>query len=167
MTARRTAYLLVAVLACYAVLVVDRGWLLLRDGRPVTVALGLAALALPVVGAWFVWRELRFGRDSERLGRELAAEGGQGEEGQGEGGQGEGGQREQDLPRRPSGRVDRAAADAVFARRRAEVEAAPEDWRAWYRLARAYGDAGDSARGREAVRHAVALHDAARTGGAS
>ena len=33
----------------------------------------------------------------------------------------------------------------------------PEGWRAWYRLGVAYGDAGDVARGRRAVRRAIAL----------
>lgn len=159
MSARRSAYLLLAALAFYAFLVADRGWLLLRDGRPVTVALGLAALAVPVVGAWFAWRELRFGRDSERLGRELAGEALDAGDPHGAAAE--------ELPRRPSGRVDRAAADAVFARRRAEVETHPQDWRAWYRLAAAYGDAGDSVRGRQALRHAVALHDRADATGGS
>jgi Flp pilus assembly protein TadD len=55
----------------------------------------------------------------------------------------------------PSGRVDRAAADARFAERRAEVEAAPDDWRRWYRLALAYDDAGDRRRARAAMRTAI------------
>jgi Flp pilus assembly protein TadD len=66
-----------------------------------------------------------------------------------------------DLPRRPSGRVDRAAADQVFGRYRAETEASPQDWRAWYRLACAYDAAGDRKRARAAMRHASALHSAA------
>ncbi|MGW5187162.1 hypothetical protein ACWEQB_33540, partial [Streptomyces cyaneofuscatus] len=34
--------------------------------------------------------------------------------------------------------ADRAAADAVFTKRREETEDAPDDWRAWFRLAVAY-----------------------------
>jgi hypothetical protein len=41
---------------------------------------------------------------------------------------------------------------------KAGVEAAPEDWRGWYRLAEAYRDGRDSARGRHAMRRAIALH---------
>jgi cytochrome c-type biogenesis protein CcmH/NrfG len=70
----------------------------------------------------------------------------------------------EELPRTRGGRVERKAADAAFARRRAEVEQAPEDWRAWYRLAVAYGDAGDVRRGRRAMRHAIRLYDAQRAG---
>lgn len=61
------------------------------------------------------------------------------------------------LPRSPGGRVDKTAADALFARRKAETEAAPEDWRCWYRLAAAYYAAKDSTRARSAMRHAVKL----------
>ncbi|HEX8002982.1 MAG TPA: hypothetical protein VF519_09845 [Mycobacteriales bacterium] len=39
----------------------------------------------------------------------------------------------------------------------AAVEGAPEDWRAWYRLAVAYGDERDPRRGRAAMRRAIAL----------
>ena len=62
-----------------------------------------------------------------------------------------------DLPRRPSGRVDRGAADAQFARMREETEATRTSWRAWFRLALAYDAAGDRTRARAAARHAIAL----------
>ena len=147
MTARRTALLLVGVLVVYLVLVGWRGVLLVRTGDPVAVALGLAVLVLPVVAAVVVARELRFGVATQRMARELEADGGLPVD---------------DLPRRPSGRVVREAADATFAGRRAEVEAAPEDWRAWYRLAVAYDDAGDRRRAREAMRYAARLHGSRR-----
>jgi hypothetical protein len=76
-------------------------------------------------------REVRFGRETQRLGRMMARDP-------------DGIDDEPELVRRPSGRVDRAAADAVFAHRRAQVEAARDDWRRWYRLAEAYGEAGDT-----------------------
>lgn len=138
------AILGVVVLAFYLLLAVQRGIWLIGRGTPLLVLFGVAVLVLPLIGGWFVWLEVRFGFASQRLARELAAEGGLPVD---------------DLPRRPSGRVDRDAADQVFARRRAEVEAAPQDWRGWYRLAVAYGDARDAARGRRAMRRAIALHD--------
>jgi Flp pilus assembly protein TadD len=67
-----------------------------------------------------------------------------------------------DLPRRPSGRVDRDAADAWFEGRRAEVEENSGDWRAWYRLAYAYDVAGDRRRARATMRKAVDLEAADR-----
>ncbi|RJK96487.1 hypothetical protein [Vallicoccus soli] len=143
MNARRAALLLAVVLGVYLVVLGDRGLTLVRDGRPAFVLLGIGVLLFPVVGLWILVLEMRFGQATERLGRQLGEEGGLPED---------------ELPRRPSGRVDRAAADAVFERRRAEVEAAPADWRAWFRLAVAYADAGDGSRARRAMRRAVVLH---------
>jgi Flp pilus assembly protein TadD len=61
------------------------------------------------------------------------------------------------LPRRPSGRIERGAADALFDTVRAELEDDPDDWRRWYRLARAYDYAGDRSRARETMKTAVEL----------
>jgi cytochrome c-type biogenesis protein CcmH/NrfG len=61
------------------------------------------------------------------------------------------------LDRMPSGRIRRDAADALFAQVREELEADPDDWRRWYRLARAYDYAGDRRRAREAMGKAVEM----------
>nr|WP_241265791.1 hypothetical protein [Streptomyces boncukensis] len=122
----------------------SRGVLLIRQGTAVTVALGAAVLVLPALGLWFLWHTTRFARSAGRLARELEAEGGLPPD---------------ELRRTPSGRVDRDSADAVFARRRAETEENPGDWRSWFRLAVAYHDARDTARARRAMQHAIALHD--------
>jgi uncharacterized membrane protein YccC len=134
---------LAAVLVGYLVVLGGRGVALIGSGRPVGVLLGLGVLVVPAVCAWAVWRELRFGHATQVLARELDAEGGL---------------LVDDLPRRPSGRVQRAAADEAFARYRAEADAAPQDWRAWFRLACAYDMAGDRRRARSAMRYAVDLH---------
>jgi hypothetical protein len=134
---------LVAVTAFYAWMIGAKGIALLRNGGLVPILLGVALLLLPVLGLYLVWRELDFGRRSARLADELAREDALPLD---------------DLPRRPSGRVDRVAADQTFAARRAEVEADPESWQAWYRLALAYDDAGDRTRARSAARKAIALH---------
>jgi cytochrome c-type biogenesis protein CcmH/NrfG len=139
---RAIAFVLVAALLLYFALLAGRAWWLLTSGRVVLVLLGIGVLLLPVVAAVLVAAEIRFGFATQRLGERLAAEGGLPAD---------------DLPRRPSGRVDRAAADEVFARRRAEAEAAPDDWRSWFRLGIAYDDAGDRGRAREALRRAIAL----------
>ncbi|WP_410787648.1 hypothetical protein [Kribbella sp. C-35] len=144
MRAKQTAILLAVVLVAYAVLIGWRGVLLIKVGTPVSVVLGLAVLVIPLIGAYLVWREIQFGRQTELLARELEAVGGLPVD---------------DLPRRPSGRVDRAAADEAFGRYKAEAEAAPEDWRVWFRLSTAYDAAGDRKRAREAMRMAIAHHD--------
>jgi Flp pilus assembly protein TadD len=57
----------------------------------------------------------------------------------------------------PSGRVNRNAADVWFEARREELDADPENWRNWYRLAYAYDIAGDRRRARQTMRKAVDL----------
>ena len=145
MNGRRVALLLSLVLGVYLVVLGQRGLTLVSDGRPAFVLLGVGVLILPVVGLAILVLEMRFGQATERLARELEAEGGLPED---------------ERVLRPSGRVDRAAADLVFARRKAEAEAAPQDWRVWFRLALAYADSGDGSRARRTMRRAISLHDA-------
>jgi Tfp pilus assembly protein PilF len=63
------------------------------------------------------------------------------------------------LPRMPSGRIERDAADALFEAVRTELEDDPNNWRRWYRLARAYDYAGDRSRARETMRKAVEMEE--------
>ncbi|SDP45414.1 hypothetical protein SAMN04487905_104178 [Actinopolyspora xinjiangensis] len=141
--ARGSALLLALVLAVYLVLLGSRAVTMLLSGSPVFVVLGVAVLVLPVLGALLVVDQIRFGMSTERLARRLRAEG-----------------RLPDvshLPLRPSGRVEREAADEWFEAKRAELERAGEDWRAWYALAQAYDLADDRNRGRRAMRRAIEL----------
>lgn len=143
MRTRNIALLLTAAVAVYLVLLAGRGIALLRTGELVPVLLGLGVLLLPLLGVWILVTTWRSGTRLQRLSRRLAEEGALPDV--------------SDLPRRPSGRVDRAAADSWFEERRAEVTDAPEDWRTWYRLAYAYDVAGDRTRARETMRRAVEL----------
>jgi hypothetical protein len=141
--ARTTALIAFAVLVVYIVAIGWRGVLLLRTGGVVGVLLGLALLALPAVGLWAVVRELRFGRATEMLARELEDRGLLPVD---------------ELPRSPGGRIDRAAADAWFERFRREVDQRPASWEAWFRMALGYDAAGDRRRARAAMRRAIELH---------
>lgn len=140
------AFLCVALLVYFALL--GRvAVAMIASGRAAAVGLGLAVLIMPVIGLWAMVATLRAGFAHQRLARLIAADG-----------------MELDtsaLPRRPSGRIERDAADALFATVRTEVEDHPDDWRRWYRLARAYDYAGDRRRAREAMKTAVNLqgHD--------
>src|SRR5271163_1918994 len=133
-----------AALVVYLVLLGRAAVLMISSGRAVAIALGGALLILPGIGLWAMIATLRAGLVHQKLAR-LAAEDGM----------------ELDvsaLPRRPSGRIERDAADALFDTVRADVEADPDDWRHWYRLARAYDYAGDRRRAREAMKTALELH---------
>jgi cytochrome c-type biogenesis protein CcmH/NrfG len=132
-----------AALLVYIVLLGRSAVLMIGSGRMVAVVLGVALLVLPAIGLWAMIASLRAGFAHQKLAR-LAAEDGM----------------ELDvsaLPRRPSGRIERDAADALFDTVRAELDDHPDDWRRWYRVARAYDYAGDRGRAREAMKKAVEL----------
>jgi hypothetical protein len=130
------------LLVFYLVVSFQRSILLLTDNNLAAKAIGAAYLVLPIVGAWALIRELMFGARTEKMARILEAEGGLPVD---------------DLPRTPAGRIIRAAADQEFQKYRAEAEAAPEDWRSWFRLSCAYDAAGDRKRARASMRDAGRL----------
>ena len=125
------------------------GFSLLTSGDLVQTGVGVGVLLLVGVGVVLVVGEIQLGAASARLARQLEAEGGLPYDPPG-------------VVRLASGRLEKDDADAVFEQRRQEVEAAPEDWRAWWRLAAAYGEARDPRRGRRAMRRAVSLERTAR-----
>jgi hypothetical protein len=133
---------LTALLAVYVVVVATRGVALLRTGEPVGVALGLGVLVLPLLAVVLVVREWMLAVAVQRMADDLAATGGLPVD---------------ELPRTPSGRIDRAAAREAFETARADAEEHPEDWAARYRLGFAYDAAGDRRRARAALRLAARL----------
>lgn len=140
------AVLVSALLGVFLVAVAWRGVALVRTGEPVAVGLGAGVLVLTALGLYLISREWRLAVSVQRMADVLAAEGRLPVD---------------DLPRTPAGRVERAAADVAFTAFRADAEAAPDDWSAWYRLGFAYDAAGDRRRAREALRRASALFRAA------
>ncbi|MBV6702882.1 hypothetical protein [Kitasatospora aureofaciens] len=143
MTSRTGFFVLAGVLLLVALICVGEGVQLIATGKPLGIGIGFCAFVIPLIGVWFLRQTVRFGRASEQLARELEAEGGLPVD---------------ELKRSKGGRIDRASADAVFARRQTEAEAAPGDWRVWFRLAVAYADAGDTPRARKTMQHAIRLH---------
>ncbi|WP_405858127.1 hypothetical protein OG361_28960 [Streptomyces sp. NBC_00090] len=139
-----TYVFLATVLVLVFGVVAMEGVLLLLTGEPAAMGMGAVAFLLPAVGGWFLWKNTRFARQAGRLATELEAEGGLPVD---------------ELKRTEGGRIDRDSADEVFARRKAETEDSPEDWRCWFRLAVAYHDARDTPRARKAMQRAIALHE--------
>ena len=145
MRGRLFVILMAILLLFYLALVGWRAVLFVLSGELVGIVIGIALIILPVIGAWALTSEVIFGLRSERLVRRLGDEGELPED---------------NLPTRPSGRPFRAAADAEFPRFSSEVDAAPEDWRAWFRLGLAYDASGDRRRARGAIRTAISLERA-------
>jgi cytochrome c-type biogenesis protein CcmH/NrfG len=135
--------LMCAAMLAYFVVLGRMAVTMIGSGRAAAVGLGLALLIMPVIGLWAMIATLRAGFAHQKLARLIAED-----------------EMELDvsaLPRRPSGRFERDAADALFATVRTELEGDPDNWRRWYRLARAYDYAGDRRRAREAMKTAVEL----------
>lgn len=145
MSARIGVAVMAVLLALYVVLVGQRAWLLVTSGEPVGIVMGVALVVLPIIAVWAIWREIRFGMRASALAERL---------------ENEGGLPAKELDVRPSGRPEREQADELFPAYRADVEAHPDDWRAWFRLGLAYDGAGDRRRARQAIRTAITLERA-------
>ena len=141
-SAKLGAIVMTGLLGVYLALVGERSIALVASSEPVAVAIGSLMLFLPVVAAWGIFVELRFGLRIEKLGETL--------------------KQENAWPRfefelRPSGRPTKDSAEAIFGNYRAMVENDESNWRTWFALGLAYDAAGDRARARKAMRKAIAL----------
>ncbi|MEO6530252.1 MAG: hypothetical protein ABIN10_03800 [Specibacter sp.] len=134
--------LICLLLVFYMVVMAQRVVFLLSAPELISKALGVALIFIGFVVAWALISEVVFGSRSEQMANILESEGGLPED---------------NLPRTPGGRIVREAADLEFEKYKAEAEAAPEDWRSWFRLSCAYDASGDRKRARKAMRDAIVL----------
>jgi hypothetical protein len=142
---------LVVALAFYFLLLGRIAIELMTSGKPAAVAMGVGVLILPILGVWVVATSIRAALAHQHLARRIHGEGLELDV--------------SDLPRRPSGRLEKAAADELFEQVKKEWEADPDNWRTNYRAARAYDYAGDRSRARETMRRAVELERVERRTG--
>lgn len=145
MSSRIGVVVMAAALLLYIVVVGWRAVLLFGTGEPIGIAMGVALVVLPLIGAWALVREVQFGMAADRLGRTLDAEGG--------------------MPAapeelRPSGRLMKDDVEPLVGRYAAEADAAPEDWRARYRLGVVLDAAGRRKDARASIREAIRLSQA-------
>lgn len=133
-------------LVFYFLLLGRIAWAFIASGSAAAIGLGLAILVLPLIGIWVMVSTLQAGLAHQRLARIARDKGMELDV--------------SDLPRMPSGRIQRDAADALFETVRRELEQDSGNWLRWYRLARAYDYAGDRSRAREAMKKAVEMQEA-------
>lgn len=141
-SAKFGAIVMTGLLGVYLTLVGERSIALVNSAQPVAIAIGSLMLFLPVVAAWGIFLELRFGLRIEKLGDVL--------------------KNENAWPRfdfefRPSGRPTKESAEAIFGKYREAVEQDSANWKTWFALGLAYDAAGDRARARKAMRTAIAI----------
>lgn len=131
-----------ALLVLYLAFTMQYAIIMIGDGHPVLLVLGIALAVLPLFGLWGLIVELRFMLRAQGLAKTLEREGGAPDE---------------VVPLMPSGRPDRDTAAAAFPSYRDAVERDPESWRAWFRLGIAYDASGDRKRARWATRTAIRI----------
>lgn len=134
--------LMAAALLVYLAVAVWLAVMFLSVGTPISIGMGVTLLVLTPLGGWALIREVQFGFGADRLGRLLDAEGGMPAA-------------ETELT--PSGRIAKADADPLIARYAAAAEAAPQDWRARYRLGVVQDAAGRRKDARGSIRMAIRL----------
>lgn len=146
MTSRIGVVVMGAALVLYIVVVGGRAVTLIGTAEPIAIAMGIALLVLPLIGAWALVRELQFGLAASRLGGTLDAEGGMPE-----------------APEQltPSGRLMTQDVEPLITRYTEAAEAQPEDWRARYRLGVVQEAAGRRKAARASIREAIRLSRAA------
>lgn len=132
-----------ALLLLYLVLVGRYAVLLILSESPTAKVMGVALAVLPILGVWALVAELLFVVRAEKLVAILAERGELPVD---------------DLPRLPSGRPDRAAADTQFPIYQQLAEERPLEWKSWLLLGLAYDASGDRKRARWATRRAIRLH---------
>jgi hypothetical protein len=132
-----------ALLLLYLVLVGRYAALLITSDSTTGRVMGIALAVLPVLGAWALIAELAFVIRAEKLVAILAERGELPID---------------DLPRLPSGRPDRAAADLQFPHYQRLAEERPTEWKSWLLLGLAYDASGDRKRARWATRRAIRIH---------
>jgi hypothetical protein len=132
----------IALLAVYLLLLSKWAFDMISVGTPIGIVLGSLVFTFPILGAYSIYRELKFGLAVEAMGRELETAG--------------------EWPvfhlvLRPSGRPTKESADANFQTVAKQAEANPDDWKSAFALSLAYDACGDRPRARKAMAEAMAL----------
>lgn len=127
-----------ALAVIYVVLLGQKAVLLILDDNWVAKAMGLALLVLPIVAAWAILTEVKFGIDAERLAKTNSLP-------------------ELQLELRPSGRATKESAQVEFERIKALVSQDLENWELWFRLGECYDASGDRKLARKSIRKAIKL----------
>lgn len=130
-----------ALTALYAFLLFGRGVVLIQDGTPIAVAMGVAILVFPLLAIWVLFAEIRFGVQLAKLGKLFS----------------QSGIAEPSYQLLPSGRADRESGEQVFQEIANSVNEDEENYLLWYLLADSYDKLGDRKRARKAARTAISI----------
>jgi len=130
---------MVAITLLYAFLLFERGVVLLQDGQPVAVIMGVAILVFPLLALATIFFEIRFGLRLAKLEKLFLASG----------------MESPSYELRPSGRAEPESGKRIFEQLKAALEKDEQNFLLWYLLADAYDKLGDRKRARQAARQAI------------
>lgn len=130
---------MVAITLLYAFLLFERGVVLLQDGQPVAVIMGIAILVFPLLALATIFFEIRFGLRLAKLEKLFLASG----------------MESPGYELRPSGRAEPESGKRIFEQLKAALEKDEQNFLLWYLLADAYDKLGDRKRARQAARQAI------------
>jgi cytochrome c-type biogenesis protein CcmH/NrfG len=127
-----------ALAVIYVVLLGQKAVLLLLEASLVAKAMGVALLVLPLIAAWAILTEIKFGIDAERLAC-----------------------RNSEPPLqfvlRPSGKPTKESAQVEFERIKSQVSQDLSNWELWFRLGECYEASGERKLARKSIRKAIKL----------
>jgi tetratricopeptide (TPR) repeat protein len=137
-SAKIWALAMTALAVIYVLLLGQKAILLIAEDNWVAKAMGFALLVLPLVAAWAILTEVKFGVDAEKLANKNT-------------------QPELQLELRPSGRATKESAQLEFERIKALVTQDLDSWELWFRLGECYDASGDRKLARKSIRKAIKL----------
>lgn len=144
MSAKIWALVMTALAVIYVVLLGQKAVLLLLEDNWVAKTMGAALIFLPLVAAWAILTEVKFGIDAERLARSNT-------------------QPQLSFELRPSGRPTKESAQAEFERIKSLVSHDLDNWELWFRLGECYDASGDRKLARKSIRKAIKLANNAKS----
>lgn len=127
-----------ALAVIYVVLLGQKAVLLLLEASLVAKAMGVALLVLPLIAAWAILTEIKFGIYAERLARRNT-------------------QPPLEFVLRPSGKPTKESAQVEFERIKSQVSQDLSNWELWFRLGECYEASGDRKLARKSIRKAIKL----------
>ena len=127
-----------ALAVIYVVLLGQKAVLLLLEASLVAKAMGVALLVLPLIAAWAILTEIKFGIDAERLARRNT-------------------EPPLEFVLRPSGKPTKESAQVEFERVKSQVSQDLSNWELWFRLGECYEASGDRKLARKSIRKAIKL----------
>ena len=130
---------MVAITLIYAFLLFERGWVLLQDGQPIAVVMGIAILVFPLLAIATIFYEICFGFRLAKLEKLFT----------------ESGMKAPDYLLRPSGRAEAESGKQVFQQIKSQLEKDENNFLLWYLLADSYDKLGDRKRARSAAKQAI------------